>query len=333
MAVKDRPRLGRGLKSLISSPVVIDASSSPAGHNGDGRAVIGSISEGGVAIVDEGAANERLIQLSLDLIDANPHQPREKMDPLQLQELAASIKASGILQPIIVRPEAGGRFQLVAGHRRTEAARQAGLTTIPAIVRVDSTDELQAEWALIENIHREDLNAIERARAFRSFIDTFNLTHAKAAERLGLDRATVSNFLRLLELNPGVQDLVSRGILSAGHAKVLAGVTDSSLQDRLANQVVTESLSVRKLEELIATPDQMGGTKGSLDGQQTTTDVAGHKRTLVAKSPHILDLEQELSRKLGTKLRIFPSKKKNTGKIVIQYFSLDEFDRIVEKFN
>jgi ParB family transcriptional regulator, chromosome partitioning protein len=310
MSVKDRSRLGRGLKALISSPVTVSppmpssASTTPT----DPRNLITDI--------------------PLDAIVPNPHQPRVSMDPTALRELANSIKYSGVLQPIIVQPLPDThppRYQLVAGHRRTEAAKLAGLTTIPAIIRHDATEEHQAEWALIENIQREDLNAIERAKAYRSYVDKFSLTHAQAAQRLGEDRATISNFLRLLDLNGGVQDLVARGILSTGHAKVLAGVTDPARQDAFANRVVTEGLSVRKLEELIAAPL-------STDAESDTTTVSAHTRTLTAKSPHVVELEQDLSRKLGTKLRIFPSKKKNTGKILIQYFSLDEFDRIVEKF-
>jgi ParB family transcriptional regulator, chromosome partitioning protein len=307
MNVKDRPRLGRGLKSLISHPVAVHSSpvaAAPAPVDGDG---------------------ERLLQIDLELIDPNPHQPRAAVEPSTLKELAASIKSSGVLQPVILRPAADGRYQLVAGHRRTEAARLAGLTKIPALLKHGSTDAQQAEWALIENIQRQDLNPMERAKAYRAYVDTFNLTHHQAAERLGEDRTSISNFLRLLDLNQGVQDLVARGLLSAGHAKILAGVSDPARQDALANRVVAEGLSVRKLEELIAAPP------AQVDGQQATP-VAAHTRTLVAKSAHVVELEQELSRKLGTKLRIFPSKKKNTGKIVIQYFSLDEFDRIVEKF-
>jgi ParB family chromosome partitioning protein len=241
-------------------------------------------------------------------------------------ELASSIKSSGILQPVILLPSAGGRYQLVAGHRRTEAAKIAGLTHIPALLKQDPTEVQQAEWALIENIQRQDLNPLERAKAYRSYVSTFKLTHHQAAERLGEDRATISNFLRILDLNPGVQDLVARGLLSAGHAKVLAGITDPARQDHLANKTVADGLSVRKLEELLNAP-------AAIEATPAETSVSAHTRTLTAKSPHVVELEQELSRKLGTKLRIFPSKKKNTGKIVIQYFSLDEFDRIVDKFN
>lgn len=319
MSVKDRPRLGCGLKGLISSPVVVNAAPPPAGGpaGADGHAVFASplpFGHGG-----------GLRDLPLDLIDANPNQPREKIDPQAMAELVASVKVSGILQPVLVRPR-GERFQLVAGHRRTEAARQAGLTSIPAIVRADSTDELQAEWALIENIQREDLNPIERARAYRSYLEKFSLTHAEAAKRLGEDRTVITNCLRMLDLNPGVQDLIARRLLSAGHAKVLAGVTDPARQDALANQAVGEGWSVRKLEETVAAPPPDQGTA-------TTTEVAAHTRTFVAKSPHILELEEELSRKLGTKVRIVPARRKNTGKLIIQYFSLDEFDRIVERFD
>jgi ParB family chromosome partitioning protein len=310
MSVKDRPRLGRGLKAILSHPVTVEAHP-PAKQP---------------AVIPEQAPGERLLEIALGMIEPNPHQPRTSMDAAALRELAASIKASGILQPIIVRAVGPDRYQLIAGHRRTEAAKLAGLEKVPAIVRHDSTDERQAEWALIENIQRADLNAIERAKAYRSYIDKFKLTHAQAAERLGEDRTTITNFLRMLDLNPGVQDLVARGILSAGHAKVLAGVTDTSRQDALANRAVTEGVSVRKLEEWINEP-----AADPLAGGEEETPVVGHIRTLVAKSAHVVELEQELSRKLGTKLRIFPSKKKNTGKIVIQYFSLDEFDRIAEK--
>jgi len=306
MAIQNRPRLGRGLKGLISSnPITINA--------GDNQ------------VAPPPAATDGLRHVELALIDNNPHQPREAIDPIALAELAASIKASGVLQPIILRP-IGDRFQLVAGHRRTSAARQIGLTTIPALIRADATDEHQAEWALIENIQRQDLNAIERAKAYRAYIERFSLTHAQAAQRLGEERTVISNFLRLLDLNPGVQDLVARGLLSAGHAKVLAGITDPARQDALANRAAGEGLSVRKLEELLTQ------SPAAIDASTSTTPVTAHTRTLTAKSPHVVELEQELSHTLGTKVRIFPSKKKNTGKIVIQYFSLDEFDRLVEKF-
>ena len=166
MTIKDRPRLGRGLKGLLSTPVVVDHP-----HKTTKEAL------------QETPPGERLLQIAVALILPNPHQPRASMDPATLRELAASIKASGILQPVIVKALPDNKYQLIAGHRRTEAAKLAGLEQIPAIVRHDSTEERQAEWALIENIQRADLNAIERAKAYRSYVDKFKLTHAQAAER------------------------------------------------------------------------------------------------------------------------------------------------------
>lgn len=297
-----KSRLGRGLSGLISStPVTVPAAAETT------------------------RPNEGLMEIALTAIQDNPMQPRGPMDPVALEELTTSVRRSGVLQPILVIALADGQYQLIAGHRRTEAARKAGLATIPAIVRTNVSSETQAEWALIENIQRQDLNPIERSKAYKAYIEKFNLTHAQAAERLGEDRTVITNFLRLLDLNPGVQDLVARGLLTAGHAKVLAGMPDKAQQDNLANQAVKDGLSVRRLEELAnSTP--------VISSEPATTEVAGHTRVMTARAPHILELEQELSRKLGTKVRIVPAKKKNTGKLIIQYFSLDEFDRIVEKF-
>jgi ParB family chromosome partitioning protein len=314
MNLKDRPRLGKGLKGLISTKPIVVQATPPAPDLRDGA-----------PHPNLAPVHSALRQIPLDLISANPHQPRSAMDPAALAELAASIKIVGVLQPILVRPDPAdaGRYQLVAGHRRTAAARAAGLTSIPAIVRADTTDETQAEWALIENIQRADLNPIERAKAYRAYIERFSFTQQQAAERLGEDRTSIANHLRLLELNPGIQDLIGRGLLSTGHGKVLAGITDRPRQDTLANQCITQGLSVRKLEELVAvTP---------LAADVAVTQVAAHTRTLVARSPHILELETELSHKLGTKVRIAPARRKNSGKIVINYYSLDDFDRIVER--
>lgn len=319
MNVKDRPRLGRGLKGLISvSPIQI---ATPGG--GDQQAA----AAGGGESVGDGKTTLRLV--ALDLISPNPHQPREKMDPTALAGLAVSIGVVGVLQPILLRPdpEQPGRYQLVAGHRRTAAAKIAGLTQIPAIIRSDTTEETQAEWALIENVQRQDLNPIERGRAYKAYLERFGLSHTQAAQRLGEDRAVISNHLRLLELNPGVQDLVARGLLSAGHAKVLAGVTDAAGQDGLANRCITEGLTVRRLEELTA--EQIAGAApGAAEGG---ADEAGTPRRLTARSPHILELEQDLGHKLGTRVKILPAKRKNAGKIVIHYFSIHDFERITDK--
>ncbi len=315
MAGNPKPRLGRGLSSLISSqPAPASQPAAPhAAAAGNGTAIINSTHLD--TSNTQSPAGQALVPL--DAIDPNPHQPRQSIEPAALADLVNSIRVSGVLQPVILRP-VGQRYQLVAGHRRTEAARQAGLTSIPAVIRTDATDENQSEWALVENIQRENLNPIERARAYRAYIERFHLTHQQAASHLGEERVTISNFLRLLELNTAVQDMIAAGAVTFGHAKILAGIDDHTRQEILAHRVANEGLSVRELETLASAIAQ--------DPSGETTTVAQHQRTV--KSAHIIELEQELSRKLGTKLRIFPGRRKGTGKIVIQYFTFDEFDRI-----
>ena len=319
MAGNNKPRLGRGLGALIQSrpsakPIyqtgrtdvmTVDEILTPASPNAPLATILPGI---------------RVQEIALDLIDPSPVQPRSSMDSTALQELAESIRSHGILQPVLLKP-IGERYQLLAGHRRTEAAKIATLKTVPALVRTDSTDESQVEWALIENIQRQDLNPIERARAYRNYIDRFHFTHQQASQRLGEDRTTISNYLRLLDLHVDVQHLVAGGKLSAGHAKVLAGISDPEWQVRLANLAIQDELSVRKLEVMSRQPPA--------DATVAAVDAGGKK----VKSPHIIEMEQDLSRKLGTKLRIAPARRKGTGKIIIQYFTLDDFDRIAEKLS
>ena len=325
MNVKDRPRLGRGLKGLISvHPIQI----ATPGGGGDHQA------RGDTPGDHNGQAV--LTSVALDLISPNPHQPREKMDAVALAGLAVSIGVVGVLQPVLLRPDPAqaGRYQLVAGHRRTAAARIAGLTHIPSVIRHDSTEETQAEWALIENVQRQDLNPIERARAYKAYLERFGLSQTQAAERLGEDRAVISNHLRLLDLNTGVQDLVARGLLSAGHAKVLAGVAEPAVQDALANRCITEGLNVRRLEELAAELAAAAAATAEARAAQAAAGSGGadgSPRRLTARSPHILELEQDLGHKLGTKVKILPAKRKNSGKIVIHYFSIHDFERITEQ--
>ena len=312
MSANPRSRLGRGLSSLIPTDVV-------AGR----RDVEGEEQDAGTAHIGPNQMPPRIDvrEIPIEHIDENPDQPRDTIDAAALKELADSIRIHGVLQPVLLKPN-DGRYRLVSGHRRLRAARLAGMAAIPAIVRTDSTMENQVEWALIENIQRRDLNPIERARAYRNYIERFHLTHAQAAERLGEERATVSNFLRLTELCTYVQQSLSSGALSAGHAKVLAGVEDPARQERLARRAVESGASVRQLEEMAraSLPPAGGAAAGVAPGR-------------VLKSAHIVETEQELSRKLGVKLRIFPARRKGRGRIVIQYLSLDDFDRIVEKFS
>ena len=231
-----------------------------------------------------------------------------------LTELAESIKTNGVIQPIVVRQQ-GERYELIAGERRLRASKLAGLATVPAFVR--ETDALtQAQMALVENIQREDLNAVDRATGYRTLIDELGLTQADLALRLGEDRSTIANHLRLLDLAAGVLERVRAGELSLGHAKVLAGVSDSAEQTRLAELAVKQELSVRNLERLIASP--AGAAKS---GPSTT----------IPSSAHLRDLEVNLTKQLGLRVQVKAGANKSKGKVVIHYQTLDEFDTLMEK--
>jgi ParB family chromosome partitioning protein len=260
------------------------------------------------------AASQQLPAASLS---ANPLQPRRMFNSEAVSSLADSIRANGVLQPIVVRKR-DGRFEIIAGERRWRAAQQAGLKNVPVVVR-DATDEQMLELALIENIQREDLNAIERARGYRQFCDEFGLRADDVAHRMGEDRSTVANYLRLLDLDPPIQDLVASGEISMGHARCLLGVAERSRRERLAQSVVTESLSVRALEEIVRR--EKGKPKRDEGGP-----VIEAKR----RSAHIEDMEQRFERQTRTKVAIHEGHKKGTGRIVIEYYSLDDFDRIAE---
>ena len=202
---------------------------------------------GGVTPVTNG-----LTEVLIAAVELNPHQPRTHFDDDSLNELADSIRAVGVLQPLLVRALRPGAFQLIAGERRLKAAQRAGLAQVPVIVR-DATDAASAEQALIENVHREDLSPLEEAAAYQQLIEDFRLTHDQLAARVGKNRATISNSLRLLALPASVQQLIADRRLSAGHAKVLLGLSDRKEQERLAQQVVRDGLSVRATEALITT--------------------------------------------------------------------------------
>ncbi|HEX8524834.1 MAG TPA: ParB/RepB/Spo0J family partition protein [Tepidisphaeraceae bacterium] len=242
----------------------------------------------------------------------NPHQPRREFNEQSLTDLAASLKSNGLIQPIIVR-KVEGRYQLVAGERRLRAAKLAGLTEIPAIVR-DVDAFTQAQLALVENIHREDLNVMDRAIAYRSLMDQLGLTQAELAQRLGEDRSSIANHLRLIELAEPVKQLLRENKLSLGHAKLLAGVTDILEQERLAQLAVSQDLSVRNLERLIANPSAPPPAK---------------PRTV--SSPHLQQLEKSFARQLGMRVQIRSTAKKSKGKVIIHYASLDQFDQLLSK--
>jgi len=305
-------RLGRGLNALIANRAKqTNHENNPNTTNGSNE------SHNPQNLPHSDDKHVRIYEISVAQIDDNPSQPRQNMDSSALAELANSIRTHGILQPVLLK-QVGQRYQLVAGHRRTAAAKIAGFQTIPAIIRADTTPEQQIEWALIENIQREDLNPIERAKAYRAYIERFSITHSQAAERLGEDRTTITNFLRLLDLPTDIQDMVTAGAISTGHAKVLAGIDDVQRQSALAALTAQQGLSVRRLEALAR-------ESGAAAPGRTV-------KTGTVRTPNVLDMEQRISRQLGTKLRIIPSRKKGAGKVIIQYFSVDEFERIFGQF-
>ncbi len=252
---KNRPRLGRGLSSLISIselPVETELPVVPVHPPIARKQPIIPAGESQVDVTPPAKSSADTIEIALAAISPNPHQPRQSFDDNALAELAASIKSTGLIQPIIVRPVGQG-YQLIAGERRFRAARIAGLEAIPALIRdVDSVT--QAQMALIENIQREDLNPLDRAAGYRSLMEQLGLTQAELAGRLGEDRSSIANFLRLLELAEPVKAMLRDGRLSVGHAKLIAGVTDILEQERLANLVVLQGLSVRNLERVLKDP-------------------------------------------------------------------------------
>ncbi|MCD6365632.1 MAG: ParB/RepB/Spo0J family partition protein [Planctomycetes bacterium] len=305
------PRLGRGLASLISN----SAQQRPGQGQYESDAEAPAPGPP-VALPARG----RLLSVAIDDIAPNPYQPRRQFDEAQLRDLADSIATQGIVQPLVLvkpDPNASDRpYMLIAGERRLRAARLAGKQTVPCILK-EATSRQVLEWALIENIHRADLNPIERARAYQGYIDRFGLTHAEAAERLGQPRTTVTNYLRLLELGEPVQQLLIDTKLTFGHAKILAGLpADHERQLLLAKAVVKRGLSVRQLEALV--------TKSGGSDPQPTEGRLGRP----AKPSYVRDVEEQLTRSVGTRVTIHPARAKNTGKLVIEYYSLDDFDRI-----
>jgi len=298
-----QPRLGRGLSSLMTNPVAVQPPAPDAGAADDGKAP------------GKDAAN-KLTYLPLDRIKPNPQQPRQRFNQAALDRLAASIQAEGVMQPIVVRPGKGGnQYEIVAGERRWRAGQIAGIDAIPAIVR-ELDDRQIAEWALIENLQREDLNPIERAEAFQRLADRYDLSHDQIAQRVGVDRSTISNTLRLLNLSDEVQQLVREGLLAAGHARALVVLSDPKQQTHLAQRIVREGLSTRQVE---AAAKHLTAPPGS---QSAPPSVA-------PRAAHLADLERQIASHLGMKTRLQPARKKGAGKITIQFQSLEQFDDLM----
>lgn len=280
-----RSGLGRGLGSLIPTEVIGDRSSA-------------------------------LLEIPVVSIRANSHQPRSMFDEESLASLTASVREVGILQPILVRAAGEGVYELIAGERRWRAAKRAGLPTVPAIVK-DANDLQSVEQALVENLHREDLNPLEEAGAYQQLIEDFGLTHDQLSSRVGKSRAAITNTLRLFQLPPAVQKLVGEGQLSAGHARALLGTPDRAFQEALARKAVAEQMSVRGVEDAVRQRNELGG--GPASG-------AAAARRSKLRPPGILELEELLSSHLDTRVKVDLGTKR--GKVVIDFATLEDLERI-----
>ncbi len=255
-------------------------------------------------------------EIPLDAITPNPRQPREVFDEDALQELVTSIKEVGLLQPVVVRQLGPARYELIMGERRWRACREAGLEAIPAIVRATDDEKLLLD-ALLENLHRAQLNPLEEAAAYDQLLKDFNCTHDQLADRIGRSRPQVSNTLRLLKLSPAVQRRVAAGVLSAGHARALLSVEDSEEQDRLAHRIVAEGLSVRAVEEIVTLMGSRPQTAQRSKGPRAGTRV----------SPVLTDLATRLSDRFETRVKVDLGQKK--GKITVEFASMEDLERIL----
>ncbi len=304
-----RNALGRGLGALIREP-------EPAAAPSESHHPAPVATAGGAAAAParEGASYGPQ-EVDIDLVDPSPYQPRTRFREEALDELARSIQSSGIIQPIVMR-QIGNRFQLIAGERRWRAAQRAGLKKVPAILR-QVTDELALEMTLVENIQREDLNAMEAARAFERLMDEFELTQESVAERTGKDRTTVANSIRLLKLEPTIQDWIEEGKLSAGHGRALLAVLDPQLRMRYAQRASRGGLTVRQIERLASRH-----ARGRKDKAEPHVD------------PNIREAIEELQRHLGTKILLRQRTKLHPGQLVLEYYEdaqlMGLYDRLMK---
>lgn len=326
-------KLGRGLGSLIPVPIARpDTGAVPAAAAATSTPTTATTMPAATPAVsvevkpastptgpNPGPSNQSVQFIPTRSIQPGKYQPRGSMDPAALETLAKSIEQSGLMQPIVVRrlTNTPDRFELIAGERRWRAMDRLGRTEIPAIVQ--QVDDAQAaELALIENLQREDLNPIDRATALRRLADEFSWTHQELSNRVGLDRATVSNLLRLNDLDPGCAAHVRTGALTLGHAKVLLGLTDVTARRRLADQAVSHDWSVRQLEAALR--EQVGVPRGTTGRRRETTP-----------THHLADLRRQLEAHLGTRVDLRVGRKKGAGELRIQFFSLDDFDGLMQR--
>ncbi len=304
--VKQHKRLGKGLSSLVSRDVIDTRLTTVLEPDERGEPT------------PRGRQGVDALMLRPEALEPNPFQPRKEMDAQGIRGLAESLKHSGMLQPIVAR-RVGTRLEIIAGQRRWHAAQQAGLDLVPVLVR-SATDEQMLEMALVENVQRSDLNPIEKARAYRRLCDEFGLSPDEVGRRVGEDRSTVTNFLRLLDLPREIAAMVSRGDISMGHARCLLAVDSPARQMELAECAAGNLLSVRALEEIVRRERERRAEGGA------GAAPAGVRPKV--KSAHVADLEGQFQRALGLKVRIEERRGRGRGRIIIDYNNLDEFDRV-----
>jgi ParB family transcriptional regulator, chromosome partitioning protein len=305
--------LGKGLGALIPTAPPGSSAVPPGVPRARGAAdTMGGLAEPG-GPEEHGLGVAYFEELSISSVTPNPRQPRQAFDEEALDELAASIREVGLLQPVVVRRVMPGHYELIMGERRWRACQRAELEQIPAIVRATADDDLLRD-ALMENLHREQLNPLEEAAAYQQLLDDFGATHEELARKVGRSRPHISNTLRLLHLPPAVQRRVAAGVLSAGHARALLTLDDPEAQDHLAHRIVAEGLSVRAVEEIVA----LGGTRP-----------VKARRTPVKQSltPALSDLADRLSDAFDTRVKVELGRRK--GKIVVEFGSIEDLERIV----
>jgi ParB family chromosome partitioning protein len=314
---KKPSRLGRGLSSLMSGSVSVALE----GGKGDiPSSPLQPVDLSRSADATGARPSGRVFQLPLDSIHPNPGQPRKIFKSESLAGLAESIKAAGVMQPVTVRRAKDGEtYELVSGERRWRAARIAGFDQVPAIVH-DLDDRQVAEWSLIENLQREDLNPIERAVAFRSLIDQFSISHEQIGKRVGVNRSTITNSLRLLTLDDEVQEMVRQDLMSTGQAKALASVADPTEQRLIARRAVAGDWPVRRIEQAVRKGAGGSGATGAAAGPDPRP-----------KTAQIADLEGQLAEQIGTKVQIRPGRKKGSGTMTVSFYSLEQFDSLMER--
>lgn len=292
-AKNPKRRLGRGLSALVSAPVAVEAAATPPPE-----------------------AGPQIQMIAVAEIRPNVHQPRQYFDQQALEALAESIRTAGLMQPLVVRPDPAGGYQLIAGERRWRAAQMIGMDKVPAIVRqVD--DREAAEFALIENLQREDLNPLERAEAFARLIEEFALTHQEVAERVGIDRSNVTNHLRLLDLEEEFKEALRQRKIGMGHARALLAVTNAELRRALGLECIAAGWSVREIDRRARRAQAVGGELPSVRP--------------APRQVHMQDLERQLGEHLGTKVELRPGKAKGSGRLVISFFTFEEFDGLLER--